>query len=62
MEKQHKIMARHNQVQMEQLFIQNAFQAMKVYSVELVIQDILSKITHTQIAFHAKINLTSQNM
>lgn len=55
-------MARHNQVQMEQLFIQNASQAMKVYSVELVIQDILSKITHTQIAFHAKINLTSQNM
>lgn len=46
---------------MEQLFIQNASLAMKVFFAELAIQDTLSKIILIQIAFHAKINHTFQN-
>ena len=62
MEKQHKILAKHNQAKTEQLFTQNASRDMKVFSVKHAIQGISSKIIHIRIAFHAKINLTLQNM
>jgi hypothetical protein len=55
-------LARLNQAQTEQPFTRNASLDMKVFSVKHVIQDISNKIIHILIAFHAKINLTFQNM